>query len=140
MHDKTKAADEAKKDDERKGLGEAKKDKEKEPAPEIDTGERKGPKRYKLPGLKDNTVWLRMSAAIRAPDGSMTRVPGISITVKNEFFETEDPEIQGLMEKKYPKAQISDEDWLDMKKLEVATLKASPLKPKIQTGPTRVIK
>lgn len=141
MNDKTKGADEAKKDSEPKGLGEAKKDKEKESAkPEIDTGERKTLKRYKLPGLKDNTVWLRMSAAIRAPDGSMTRVPGISITVKNEFFETGDPEIQGLMEKKYPKALISDEDWAEMKKLEVATLKAKPLKAKIQTGPTRVIK
>lgn len=141
MGEKTKALDEAKKDDATKGLGDAKKDKEKEAArPEIDPGERKGPKRYKLPGLKDNTVWLRMSAAITAPDGRMTREPGISITVKNEFFETGDPEIQGLMEKKYPKALISDEDWLDMKKLEVATLKASPLKPKIQTGPTRVIK
>ena len=140
MHDKTKGADEAKKDDATKGLGDAKKDKEKEAAPEIDTGQRKGPKRYKLPGLKDNTVWLRMSAAIRAPDGRMTREPGISITVKNEFFETGDPEIQGLIEKKYPKAQISDEDWAEMKKLEAATLKAKPPKAKIQTGPTRVIK
>ena len=94
-----------------------------------------GLKRYKLPGLKDNTVWLRMPAAVTQPDGTMVREPGISITVKNELFETEDKEIQKLIEKKYPKAEIDEEE---AKKL--VAPKDKDKKPKIQTGPTRVIK
>lgn len=92
-------------------------------------------KRYKLLGLKDNTLWLKMPAAITQPDGIKIREPGISVTVKNELFETENKEIQKLIEKKYPKAEIDEGE---AKKLE--TSKDKKKKPEIQTGPTRVIK